>query len=97
MTALDAEAIGRTAVLLGAGRERKDDPVDPAAGVRLVRTVGEPVRAGEAILELHGGDNRVTDDAMRLAAAAVAVADAPPDEAPLVQAWVHPAGEERLA
>jgi pyrimidine-nucleoside phosphorylase len=97
VTALDAEAIGRTAVLLGAGRERKDDPVDPAAGVRLVRTVGEPVRAGEAILELHGGDNRVTDDAMRLAAAAVAVADAPPDEAPLVQAWVHAAGEERLA
>ena len=96
ITGLDAEMIGRTAVLLGAGRERKDDPVDPGTGVRLVRTVGESVRAGDAVLELHVGA-RAADDATRLAAAAIAIGDAAPDEAPLVQAWVHAAGEERLA
>ena len=50
---VDAELVGRAAAALGAGRERKDDAVDPAAGVVVVRGVGDTVRAGDPVLELH--------------------------------------------
>lgn len=52
LTAIDAEAVGRAAMLLGAGRERKEDPIDPTAGVRLERTVGDRVERGDAIATL---------------------------------------------
>lgn len=57
---LDARAVGVAAWRLGAGRARKEDPVSPVAGVRCLVKPGEPVRAGEPVLELH------TDDAGRL-------------------------------
>ena len=83
-------------VLLGAGRERKDDPVDPAAGVVAAPGLGETVRAGDPVLELHV-TGRPTADAARLAAQAIAIADRAPDLGPLVRAWVHAGGENRLA
>jgi thymidine phosphorylase len=38
---------------LGAGRARKEDAVQAAAGVRLLVGVGDPVEAGQPLLELH--------------------------------------------
>jgi pyrimidine-nucleoside phosphorylase len=96
VTGLDAELVGRAAVLLGAGRERKDDPVDPAAGVMVLRGVGDSVRAGDPVLELHVS-GRPAADAARLAAQAIAIDEGAPDLGPLVRAWVHAGGEERLA
>jgi pyrimidine-nucleoside phosphorylase len=96
LAALDAELVGRAGVLLGAGRERKDDPVDPAAGIRLVRRLGDAVRAGDVVLELHAGDRRAVDEAAHLAAAAISIADAEPPRAELVRAWVHASGESRF-
>lgn len=93
---LDAELIGRAAVLLGAGRERKDDPVDPAAGIVVLAAVGASVQAGDPVLELHVS-GRPAADAARLAAAAVVVDDRASDLGPLVRARVHAGGEERLA
>jgi pyrimidine-nucleoside phosphorylase len=96
LAALDAELVGRAGVLLGAGRERKDDPVDPAAGIRLVRRPGDAVRAGDVVLELHAGKRRAVDEAARLAAAAISIADAEPPGGKLVRAWVHASGETRF-
>ncbi len=45
--------IGETAVILGAGRSRKDDPIDLGAGIRLFRRTGDAVRAGEPLAELY--------------------------------------------
>ncbi|MFI7588265.1 thymidine phosphorylase [Spongisporangium articulatum] len=50
---LDAMAVGQAAWRLGAGRARKEDDVQAAAGVELHATVGAPVRAGEALMTLH--------------------------------------------
>jgi thymidine phosphorylase len=49
----DAYPVGVAAWLLGAGRARKEDAVDPAAGIRLLVDPGEPVAAGQPLLELH--------------------------------------------
>jgi pyrimidine-nucleoside phosphorylase len=46
---IDAEAVGMAALRLGAGRVRKEDAIDPAAWVELVKKVGERVEAGAPV------------------------------------------------
>jgi thymidine phosphorylase len=53
---LDAYAVGAAAWRLGAGRARKEDPVSAAAGVVMAAKPGDPVRAGDPLLELHSDD-----------------------------------------
>ena len=53
LTTLDAYAVGIAAWRLGAGRARKEDAVDPAAGVTCLAKPGERVVRGQPLLELH--------------------------------------------
>ncbi|RCG20575.1 thymidine phosphorylase [Streptomyces diacarni] len=53
LTRLDAYAVGLAAWRLGAGRARKEDPVQAGAGVQLHARVGDPVTAGAPLLTLH--------------------------------------------
>lgn len=55
VTRLRAHPIGVACGLLGAGREVKGAKVDPAAGVELVRKVGDEVREGDLLARLHVG------------------------------------------
>lgn len=50
---MEAEKIGIAAMLLGAGRKTKEDKIDPAAGITLVKKVGESVSKGDTICILH--------------------------------------------
>ncbi|MDQ6642598.1 MAG: thymidine phosphorylase [Actinomycetota bacterium] len=59
LTRLDALAVGIAAWRLGAGRARKEDPVQAGAGVEWHARPGDAVREGEPLLTLH------TDDAER--------------------------------
>jgi pyrimidine-nucleoside phosphorylase len=95
IAAIDAEAIGRAGVLLGAGRERKNDPIDPAAGVRLRVRPGDAVRAGDVLLELHAGGRPTVAEASHLAASACTIADAAEPPGDLIRAWVTAGGEAR--
>jgi thymidine phosphorylase len=70
LTRLDAYALGVAAWRLGAGRSRKEDPVSATAGVVMRAKVGDRVRAGEPLLELH------TDAEDRFGSALDALADA---------------------
>lgn len=63
ITHVDAEGYGTAALLLGAGRNTKDDAIDHTAGIRLFAKTGDLVSAGDAIAELW------TSDATRLSAA----------------------------
>ncbi|MFF8712007.1 thymidine phosphorylase [Streptomyces sp. NPDC015184] len=53
LTRLDAYDIGVAAWRLGAGRARKEDPVQAGAGVELHAKPGDPVTAGQPLLTLH--------------------------------------------
>ncbi|HRC40273.1 MAG TPA: thymidine phosphorylase [Tetrasphaera sp.] len=53
LTALDAYAVGIAAWRLGAGRARKEDPVQAGAGVVMHAKPGAVVRAGDKLLTLH--------------------------------------------
>jgi pyrimidine-nucleoside phosphorylase len=50
---INAEEIGITAMLLGAGRKTKEDNIDFSAGVTIVKKVGEKVKIDETICILH--------------------------------------------
>ncbi|GAA1693240.1 thymidine phosphorylase [Glycomyces endophyticus] len=63
IASMDAYAVGVAAWRLGAGRERQGQPVQFGAGIEILKTVGEPVKAGEPVLRLH------TDTPDRFAAA----------------------------
>ncbi|ATY09528.1 thymidine phosphorylase [Amycolatopsis sp. AA4] len=67
LTSLDAYAVGVAAWRLGAGRARKEDPVQAAAGILCHAKPGDAVVAGEPLLELHTD----TPDAVPAALAAL--------------------------
>jgi pyrimidine-nucleoside phosphorylase len=63
---LDALLVGRAANALGAGRTRKDDAIDPAVGVELVKKVGERVEKGGVLALLHVDDEKNLAEARSL-------------------------------
>lgn len=94
---LDAEAVGRAALVLGAGRTRAGEAIDPAVGVRILRARGERVRRGDPVLELHYNDEARASDARPIAEAAIEVSDTAPPAASIVLGWVHAGGEVSYA
>jgi thymidine phosphorylase len=81
---LDAYPVGVAAWRLGAGRARKEDPVSASAGVLVLRREGEPVRAGDPVLELRTDDPATIPAALRALDGAVEITDAAPEPRSLV-------------
>jgi len=79
-----AEPVGRAAVGLGAGRDRLDATVDPAVGFTVLAPVGTRVKKGDGLVEIHHRGGRGLDEARRLLAGAIAIADQPTPVRPLV-------------
>lgn len=52
----DALSIGVGAMRLGAGRERKEDDIDPGVGVTVLAKVGDRVAAGDTLARIHWND-----------------------------------------
>jgi thymidine phosphorylase len=75
---LDARAVGVAAWRLGAGRARKEDPVSAAAGVICLAKPGEPVTAGQPVLELRTDDPARFERARAALAGSVAIGPTPP-------------------
>ncbi|AZN29658.1 thymidine phosphorylase [Flaviflexus salsibiostraticola] len=56
VSAMDAYKVGVASWRLGAGRARKEDPVQAGAGITIHAHIGEQVKAGDPILTLHTDD-----------------------------------------
>ncbi len=54
-----ADEVGIAAMMLGAGRAKKEDHVDPAVGLVLHKKVGDRVEAGESLLTIHANQSDV--------------------------------------
>ena len=88
VTTMHADLIGRASMLLGAGRERLDSNIDPGAGLRLLAKPGDPVDAGDPIVELHPGVGARLEEARVLLAQAVTIGEVAPQPVPLVHGIV---------
>jgi pyrimidine-nucleoside phosphorylase len=60
---VNARNVGEAAVVLGAGRSRKSDPVDHAVGFIIYKKVGDMVEAGEPLFEIHANDHTKLNEA----------------------------------
>jgi pyrimidine-nucleoside phosphorylase len=49
-------SIGMAALILGAGRLTKDDPIDPSVGLIIKKRIGDSVERGEPIATIYGND-----------------------------------------
>lgn len=56
-----ADEVGIAAMLLGAGRRTKEDPIDYSVGLVLHKKVGDPVQAGESLLTIYANTENITE------------------------------------
>jgi pyrimidine-nucleoside phosphorylase len=82
--AVDAEAVGRVAAALGAGRQRKDDDIDPAVAVELSAKLGDRVTSGQPIGRILARDEAAARSAADGLVAALRWSDHPTPAPPLV-------------
>lgn len=61
----DAEKIGLASVILGAGREKKGDPIDSSAGIVLKKKTGDRVEKGDTLALFYTDDERKIEEAKR--------------------------------
>jgi thymidine phosphorylase len=84
LTSLDALAVGIAAWRLGAGRARKEDPVQPGAGVELHAKPGARVTAGQPLLTLHTDTPERFERARQALAGAYEIGDTAPERTSVV-------------
>jgi pyrimidine-nucleoside phosphorylase len=84
VTRIQTDEVGRAAMLLGAGRQKVDDVIDPGVGLVLRRKTGDRVERGEPLAVLHVNDEAALDAARQRLLAAYEFGDAAPAPRPLV-------------
>lgn len=92
----DVEKIGNASVLLGAGRIRKEDSIDFAAGIVMHKKLGDMVRSGDAICTFYADDPALFVAAEEMYRGGLVIDAQPPKLPPLVYARVTADGVERF-
>jgi pyrimidine-nucleoside phosphorylase len=77
VSAMESSEIGMSALLLGAGRRRKEDRIDPGAGILLRKKTGDAVRRGDVLAELYGSDKEQIAIAAKRFSSAVTIGPEP--------------------
>jgi pyrimidine-nucleoside phosphorylase len=66
VASIACEQIGTASVVLGGGREKKEDAIDPAVGIMLHKKVGDAVAHGEPICTVYFNSNKRLAEARKL-------------------------------
>ena len=80
----DALAVGRSAVRLGAGRQAKEDDVDPGVGITILAKVGDAVAAGDALATVRYNTDAQLSACLPVLEPAWVIADEAPPFRPLI-------------
>ena len=84
ITHMNAEACGEAAMILGAGRVKKEDSIDHSAGIWLLRKTGDAVRAGEVLAVMETAEERFAAEAEPLLRSAYQIGSQQPERRPLI-------------
>ncbi|MDR2135593.1 MAG: thymidine phosphorylase [Treponema sp.] len=81
---IDARKVGQAGIVLGVGRNRREDPVSPVAGLQLHKKAGSPVRRGDSLMTVWGKDRESLEAAIPALEGAAEYAASPPSPEKLV-------------
>ncbi len=81
---IEAEEVGISAMMLGAGRATKEDEIDLAAGIKLDKKVGDKVKAGDKLATLYYNQQEELEAAQEKLAAAYQIKSEQPEERSLI-------------
>jgi pyrimidine-nucleoside phosphorylase len=85
VTSIKCEQIGVAGMLLGGGRERKEDSIDPAVGIVLEKKVGDRVAAGSVLCTIHYNSDARFHEALAMLGDSFVIEASPPHKRPLVR------------
>lgn len=83
IVAMDTRAIGLASIALGAGRNQKTDPIDPAVGIEMATAIGDQVSKGDVLCWLHH-NGRGVESANQSMLSAIEVGDLEVGDRPLI-------------
>ena len=66
VSSLSAEVIGKASVLLGAGRMKKEDGIDPRVGIILCKKIGDSFKKGDVLAYIHADDETRAGEAITM-------------------------------
>jgi pyrimidine-nucleoside phosphorylase len=92
---MNTEKCGIASVILGAGREIKDAPIDFSAGIIMLKKTGDYVKKGEALARFFTSKEESLKSAEALYQEALEIGGQMPDEKPLIFARITATGVER--
>ncbi|MFX4260943.1 pyrimidine-nucleoside phosphorylase [Pelotomaculum propionicicum] len=81
---INAEVIGRSAMLLGAGRENKESKIDLSVGIVLNKKVGDTINSGETLAVAHANGTERLEQAKELVQSAYQIGDVKPEPQRLI-------------
>jgi pyrimidine-nucleoside phosphorylase/thymidine phosphorylase len=84
VSAIDAELIGQASSMIGAGRNTKEDSIDPAVGVILEVKVGQKIDADTILCRIYHTSTDHLEEAAELVEDAFKISQQPPDERDLI-------------
>lgn len=84
ITSMQTQEIGSACVILGAGRQTKEDEIDHSSGIILEKKTGMRVEVGDVIATIYGSDETALQAASDKILAAVNIGDEKPSERPLI-------------
>ena len=85
VSAIRCEQVGVASMMLGGGREKKEDSVDPAVGLTIEKKIGDVVKAGEKLVTVHYNSDARLADAVALLEKSFEIGDRATDALPLVR------------
>ena len=84
ITRVDTEGYGTASLLLGAGRNTKEESIDYSAGITLIKKTGDKVQAGDVIAILYANDQARFASATAKFISSTIIDDEKPAERPLI-------------
>jgi pyrimidine-nucleoside phosphorylase len=88
VSAIQCEQVGIASMLLGGGREKKEDSIDPAVGLVLHKKVGDRVARGEPLCTIHYNAEARVGAARQMIEASYRIANQPAAVQPLVHGLI---------
>lgn len=89
---IDSRLIGGSAMLLGAGREKKESEIDLSVGIVLKKKVGSKVNINEDLAEVHYNDSKKLKEAKNKLFSSFVIGDKKPKKLPLILATISKEG-----